>query len=501
MTLKKNIIANYIGQFYTIVIGIVMVPFYLQYLGAEAYGLVGFFALMQSWMLLLDMGLSPTLSREVAKLKSVHNADLQSKFIELFRSLETIFIVFSIIMAFTIVIGSDWIANDWLKTQSLESSTVSYSISLMGIMIGLRFLGSLYRSGISGAEAQVWLNGANTIISTFRFVGVLVILHFISSDVQHFFEYQLVIAILEFVILSIKFYNLLNIEKFKLYFSYHAVKPILPFAFGIAYTAGIWIFLTQLDKLLLSNILTLKEFGYFALVAIVANAILQLTNPIGQALQPRMIALLHQGKESEMLLLYRKSTQFMAIFIFAVVGIVGVFSYELLYAWTGNKDASLWAKDILFWYVMGNGVLAMSGFQYALQFTHGNLKLHVQYNTVIAILSIPLIIWSAYSYGAIGVAVLWFIIRAVGFLVWIPIVHYKFARGIHKNWLFQDILPVFISSLLYLFLVDNIRLSFEGSRLEIFMTLIFLGLGMLVINSLISGEGRKMIVKKLGIDK
>lgn len=64
--LKKNIIANYFGQFYIIIIGIVMVPFYLKYLGAEAYGLVGFFALMQSWMMLLDMGISPTLGREVA---------------------------------------------------------------------------------------------------------------------------------------------------------------------------------------------------------------------------------------------------------------------------------------------------------------------------------------------------------------------------------------------------------------------------------------------------
>jgi SAM-dependent methyltransferase len=37
MTLKKNIIANYFGQFYVLIISIVMVPFYLKYLGAEAY--------------------------------------------------------------------------------------------------------------------------------------------------------------------------------------------------------------------------------------------------------------------------------------------------------------------------------------------------------------------------------------------------------------------------------------------------------------------------------
>ena len=33
-----------------------------RFLGVEAYGLVGFFVMLQGWFLLLDMGLSPTMS-------------------------------------------------------------------------------------------------------------------------------------------------------------------------------------------------------------------------------------------------------------------------------------------------------------------------------------------------------------------------------------------------------------------------------------------------------
>lgn len=66
MSVKSNTIANYIGQIYMMLIGIVVTPLYLQHLGAEAYGLVGFFALMQAWMNLLDLGLSPTLGRQAA---------------------------------------------------------------------------------------------------------------------------------------------------------------------------------------------------------------------------------------------------------------------------------------------------------------------------------------------------------------------------------------------------------------------------------------------------
>ena len=69
MSLKHNILSNYVSQIYVTVIGIVMVPLYLKYMGAEAYGLVGFFAMLQAWFQLLDMGLTPTMSRETARYR------------------------------------------------------------------------------------------------------------------------------------------------------------------------------------------------------------------------------------------------------------------------------------------------------------------------------------------------------------------------------------------------------------------------------------------------
>lgn len=497
MTLKKNIIANYLGQFYSIIIGIAMTPFYLDYLGAEAYGLVGFFALMASWMALLDMGLSPTLSREVSKVKSSNDNIEKQHFKLLLHSLEFVFIGISVILSLLIILGSQWIATSWLQSNTLGTQSIAYCISLMGLTIGLRFITTLYNSGIAGAEAQVWLNGANIALNTLRFVGVIGVLHFIDNDIELFFEYQLMIGVLAFLIFIFKFYKLLDIGKFRLYFSYQSIKPNIPFAMSIAYAGGIWVFLTQLDKLLLSNILTLEEYGYFAIVALVANAILQLISPISQALQPRMVSLFHQGKESEMLSLYKKATQFMGVFIFSVAGVIGVYSYELLYSWTGNVEVSLWGKDILFWYVMGNAILAIGAFQYALQYAHGKMKMHVQYNTIVVIISIPLIYATAYEYGAIGVALLWFILRVVSFFVWVPIVHHKFARGIHIDWMMKDVLPVIISSLFYLFFISTLDLTFNGSRVEIFMELILIGIGMLFVNSMIASEVRKMIVNFL----
>jgi O-antigen/teichoic acid export membrane protein len=64
MSLKRNILANYASQTYVTLIGILMLPVYLRYMGAEACGLVGFFTMLNALFQLLDMGLTPTLARE-----------------------------------------------------------------------------------------------------------------------------------------------------------------------------------------------------------------------------------------------------------------------------------------------------------------------------------------------------------------------------------------------------------------------------------------------------
>ena len=69
MGLRRNIFASSASQAYVAGVGIVALPFYLRLLGAEAYGLAGFFAMLQAWFLLLDIGLTPTMARETARFR------------------------------------------------------------------------------------------------------------------------------------------------------------------------------------------------------------------------------------------------------------------------------------------------------------------------------------------------------------------------------------------------------------------------------------------------
>ncbi len=439
MSLKKNTLANYLGTGYTTLVGIVMLPLYLKYLGAEAYGLVGFFTMMQAWFGLLDMGLSPTLSRQVAQCRGQSDGGTQLS--PLVRSIEWIFAFLAILVTLAILLASSSIAKHWLTVQSISISEVEYCISLMGGMVGLRWFIVLYRGGIQGAEQMVWLNATNVVFASARFGGAYILLRWISQDPAHFFEFQLVLSLLELLFLGKKFYkSLQSIGLYNPRFSLVEMKSIIPFAGGIAYTSALWIMLTQTDKLILSNTLPLREFGYFALVAVVANGLLSLSGPISQAILPRMTLLLAQGNDAGMIALYRKATRLVAAIIFPITGTIAIYPNEILFLWTGDHTAADWAGPILRWFVLGNGILAIAAFQYYLQFAHGKLRLHLINSTINAVVQVPLLAYSAFEYGAIGVAYTWFGIRLITFLIFTAIVHHRFAKGLHLQWLVGDVM-------------------------------------------------------------
>jgi O-antigen/teichoic acid export membrane protein len=183
MQTKRSVIRNtalsYAGQAYTLLVGILIMPFYLGHMGAEAYGLIGFFSVLQAWLQLLDAGLSPSLVRAVAHRQGSDVLDRYTG--RLLRSFEIIFLPLAGLCCVAMYAGSEWIAEHWLNAQQLSTQTLVQCIGLMGIVIALRLFSTLYKSGIQGLEQHAWLNIANVIIATLRYFGGLLLVSTIST--------------------------------------------------------------------------------------------------------------------------------------------------------------------------------------------------------------------------------------------------------------------------------------------------------------------------------
>ena len=138
MSLKINILANYLSQLYVTLIGIVMVPVYIKYMGAEAYGLVGFFAMLQAWFMLLDMGLTPTMARETARFRGGATDALHYR--RLVQALEGVFLAVALVGGVLLFAASGYIAREWLHATMLPITEVQTAIQLMAIIIAMRWM-------------------------------------------------------------------------------------------------------------------------------------------------------------------------------------------------------------------------------------------------------------------------------------------------------------------------------------------------------------------------
>ncbi|CAM7547114.1 oligosaccharide flippase family protein [Escherichia coli] len=465
--LRRNVVFNYLGQFYISLMGICIFPLYLRYIGEEAYGLIGFFVLLQTWMLLFDLGMSPTLSRQVAITNANNDFDFLRK---LMRSLESVFFFIALIIMLLMAIFCNDIAQKWLTVKNLNIDEVAVCIAIMGGVVSLRWFTSLYKSGINGYEKQAWLNVVNIFIVTLRLPASLLLFIYFSKSLIIYFVYQLIISIVELFIYNRKMYRCLPKrlnDNHKIYLiSWDILKSVLPFAAGTAYTAGIWVLLTQLDKLLLSKVLTLSNFGFFSLVATLVGGILMLSSPVSNAILPRITVLVSQGKIDQVVGLYTRCTRFVCCVIFPIAMVMICYPYQVIYGWTGNDVTAKWAVNVLPLYSLGNALLAVIGFQYYLQYAYGKLKLHIIYNTVLAIVSIPAVSFFAIRYAAIGTGIVWIAINSITLLFWTYIVHNKFLKGVHFRWLFQDVLfPALISAMIIFIISNNIDTTSQ-SRIE-----------------------------------
>src|SRR5690348_7404766 len=100
-----NAIANYSGRIWAAALNVAVIPIYVRLLGPEAYGLIGFFAVLQGAIQLFDVGLSATLNRELARLSKQDN---RSEGADLIRTLETLYWTFGLAVAVSVTLTAPW---------------------------------------------------------------------------------------------------------------------------------------------------------------------------------------------------------------------------------------------------------------------------------------------------------------------------------------------------------------------------------------------------------
>ena len=271
-----------------------------------------------------------------------------------------------------------------------------------------------------------------------------------------------------------------------------SIKPVLKFSLTIAFTSSVWVLITQSDKLVLSKLLPLADYGYFTLAALAASGVMLISSPISGALLPRMARLEAEGNEAGLVNLYRNATQAVAVVAIPACLVLVFFAEKVIWAWTGDANAAKEAAPVLRLYATGNGFLAIAAFPYYLQFAKGDLKLHLIGNTIFVLLLLPALMWATLRYGAMGAGYAWLTANAMYFFAWVPLVHRRFVKGLHCQWLVQDLIMILIPGLITASAFHKFLLWPE-TRIDVLVFIVVVSLVLLTLSTAGAGRVRAII--------
>ena len=154
--------------------GVIFVPFYIRFLGEEAYGLIGFFTAISILLHTISMGIIPTLTREITKIGNGSGVD--QEILDLRFSFEFFAIIGALSISGIFFILSESIATDWLKPEKISFETVACTVQLMGVIISTRLVEAIYRSTLIGL-GKIWeFASVTAVMATIRGGGAILVL-------------------------------------------------------------------------------------------------------------------------------------------------------------------------------------------------------------------------------------------------------------------------------------------------------------------------------------
>jgi O-antigen/teichoic acid export membrane protein len=440
---KKNIIANIVGRFWSILSSFLFIPLYIRYLGFESYSVISFSLVVVAMMAVLDAGLTATLSREFSRL----DISLSEK-IKVFRTLETTYFIIIAFCVFIVFSLSNIIVENGLNLKSISTEKVSYYIKIISFDIGFQLLLRFYLGGMLGLEKQVKANIYQVAWGILR-NGLVVVVIIYEPTLEMFFVWQ-TFATLFFTVL---FRLSLNREltgfykfEFSLKIEKKVLKNIWRFAGGMLLISLVAALNTQMDKIAISKFLPVESLGYYTLAVSLSTSILVVVSPISIALLPRFTALFSDNNKKEAVLLFNKVTLFIAIIVFSIMANMSFFAKELIWVWTGDMQLSQRVFNFIPILAFTFAMLSLATIPYNIAIANGYTKLNNILGLVSLIITLPGYWFFTKKYGAIGAASLYCVVQTMITLIYIYFINKKFiGMSLFATYVKQMILPLLLT--------------------------------------------------------
>ena len=401
--LKRNLIANFLGQASGALLALLFIPVYVRALGMESFGLIGLYSALFAVLSIVDSSIQALLGRSAAQSRA---ASQMSGLADKLRSFEVSLSLLASALILCVFLGSDTLGEHALNREALDSSTVSTAFVAMSVALSLRLFEGLYRACLMGMERQVLFNAIYIISQIFRWGGAAVIINWLSPSISSFFIWHALTAAATVLILALTTYRSIG-QMGNATVRFGSLWEERRFIGGMMLISIGAVLLTQTDKLLLAKLLPLAQFGDYALAATAAAALLLFVGPISDALYPRLVAHWTTNSQAGYVENFHLGAQLVAALAGTVALVAIAFANTILSIWTRDPELAQRVTPIFQILLLGNLLNAFMWIPYRAQLAAGWTGLAARINLTAVLCLVPTLLVVTPIYGPTGAAWVW----------------------------------------------------------------------------------------------
>lgn len=498
-----NTLTNIATRIWSMISIYIFVPLYISILGETSYGLVSFFATLQTAFNILGLGLANTLRREFAVGDSnKENAIIKYK---LLRSVETIYLVISIFIFLICLLFSNQIATNWLNIETLDFLLVSRVISLMGLSIAIQFVSNLYSGCLFGLNKQMLANISCIVWSASKYIGSLLLIWIIKPDLILFYSWHIICDIFYLLLMRYETINNLKLicdERIWRIRDISCLKDIWKYTLGILLISFIALINKQLDKVVISNNLTLTELGSYNVATTLGSLTAIIPTALYVSVFPIFTKYVTTGNSIKLKEIFSSLNKVTNISLSCIIAYVAVFSDILIKVWTGSENYVHILGYTSVFVVMAVGLVEYQELPYALTLANGNTK----YNVIVGGVFIPITflttIIGIQKYGLLGAGAVYMLLMffqtiILTYLIYKKYVYKKAVLHVLQEIIFPLVLS-FVAAILFRLVVNQLNINdlitlfiaICGGLFSLISELLLLGKNELIltINILLKGD-------------
>ncbi len=334
------LLPSFAGKGWSAILLFGSMPWFAANMGHEAFGLLGILTTLQFLLSFADLGLSPSIIREISLARERGQVELQA---DLLTTLGRILAIIATIACAPIILFANPLASFWLHPESLSIEIVGSSLRWMAIASISQLLMSFSSAALAGIGRQGVLNALSAGFATIRtFGGILVVL--LGLPIDRFFAWFGSIGVVGWVVFH------LVTTKLVAQGAKGKWRPELLFEQRrfIGWTTVVLISggaIGQLDRLAVSHFRPLQEFGAYNLVLSLLAIPMTVLGALLPVITPLLAAAWASGNPTRIRLAFWRATTLSTLIILPVPLLLLALPNIALQAWSG--DSSLGSDTIL----------------------------------------------------------------------------------------------------------------------------------------------------------